>query len=237
MRNLRLLLAILGVAAIVAACAPGVYVPPQTMFPRFTSFTDPAFRSAEAARSLLVIAPRLPLEERRAAEAAMASAARARGVEAVMGLDLFPPTRGTPTAEDIAGAIRARGIDAALVFNTQDQRVDVQQGVRTVPRTTTEWVFLNGRWREVEVRTSQTVPFTRRLPFGRYVAELNVQNGATAWRAEGSVTSNTAQNSFADLAATAGTAVVEALQRDRFILPPAPPPLPPVPGALPPPPP
>lgn len=132
--------------------------------------------------------------------------------------------------------MRSRGIDAALVFSTQDQRVEVEQGVRTVPRTSTELVFINGRWREVEVRTSQSIPYTRRLPLGQYVAELKVQNGATAWRAEGAVASSSAQNSFADLSATAGTAVVEALQRDRFLVPP-PPAVPTAPGVLPPPPP
>jgi hypothetical protein len=235
--RVRQTVAVVGLAALVAACAPVNYPPPQTMFPRFTSFIDPAFRSVEPARSLLVIAPRLALDERRAVEAAMASAARVRGVEAVVGLDAFPPTRGVPTDDDIAEALRTRGIDAALVFSTEDQRVEVEQGVRTVPRTSTELVFINGRWREVEVRTSQSIPFTRRLPLGQYVAELKVQNGATAWRTEGAVTSNTAQNSFADLAATAGTAVVEALQRDRFLVPPPAPALPPTPGVLPPPPP
>ena len=227
----------LGLAALLSACLPyGEFVQPQTMFPRFSTFVDPAFRNVEPARSVLVIAPRLPLDERRAAETAMASALRTRGVNVFTGLDVFPPTRGVPTDAEVADEIRARGIDAALVL-TGDHRVEVEQGVRQVPRTSTEMVFVGGRWREVEIRTNQSVPFTRRLPFGEYVAELKVQSGATAWRSEGSVISNTSQNSFAALAGTAGTAVVEALQRDRFIQPPPPPPATPTAGApLPPPP-
>ncbi len=231
---------ILGAAAValtLTACA-GAFAPPQTLFARFSSYVDPAFRGEHPVpQRILVAAPRMSIEARRAVETAMAGALRVRGIEPVLGMDLFPPTRGTPTDDDIAAGLRERGIDYAVLFVPTDETMETRTGTRNVPVTTTDWVFVGGRWREVEVRTSVPQQFNVRLPQGSYVAELKTPTGATAWRAEGNVRSTSTQNDFADLAATAATAVIEQMQRDG-ILPPPPPP-PPRPGAttpLPPPP-
>jgi hypothetical protein len=216
------------VALALSACA-GSFAPPQTMFARFSSYVDPAFRGEHPVpKRVLVAAPRMSIEARRAAEQSMAGAVRVRGIEPVMSIDLFPPTRGNPTDDDIAAGLRERGIDYAVVFTPTDETVETRTGTRNVPVTTTDWVFVGGRWREVEVRTTVPQQYNVRLPQGTYVAELKTPGGVTAWRAEGNVRSTSAQNSFSDLAATAATAVVEQMQRDGIL--PAPPPPPGAPG-------
>ncbi len=226
---MKRILPVLGAAAIavaLTACA-GSFAPPQTMFARFSSYVDPAYRGEHPVpQRILVAAPRMSIESRRAVETAMAGALRVRGIEPVLGMDLFPPTRGAPTDDDIAAGLRERGIDYAVMFVPTDETVETRTGVRNVPVTTTDWVFVGGRWREVEVRTSVPQQYNVRLPQGNYIAELKTPTGATAWRAEGNVRSTSTQNDFADLAATAATAVVEQMQRDG-ILPPPPPPPPP----------
>lgn len=209
---------------LLVACGP--HVPPQTMFARFSSYVDPAYRGTTrpVPRAVLVAAPKMSIKSRRAVETAMAGALRVCGIEPVLGMDVFPPTRGVPNETEVADELRARGLDYALVFEPTEESVQTRTGTHNVPVTTTDWFFVGGRWREVEVRTTVPQQYNVRLPERNYVAELMTPAATKAWRAEGAARSTSFQNSFTDLAATAATAVVEQMQRDGIVPPPPPPP-------------
>ena len=203
-----------------SACGPEIYAL------NYTSFVDPAYRARPlAARSVLVMAPTLGLARRQAAEQAMAEVLRESGLVAVSGLDVFPPTRGTPTNQDVLVELRARGLDGAVLLWTTEERVIETRGTRTVTDTETQTVLVNGRPTQIRVERRREVPYTDQTPTAKYAASFMVPAGPTVWTAEATFTGAT----FDAIAADAGTGAIAKLQQDRVVA------TPPPAGAAPPP--
>ncbi len=207
-------------ALLLAACGPEMYAR------HYTSFVDPAYRARPlAARTVLVMAPTLGLARRQAAEQAMAEVLRDAGLVAVSGLDVFPPTRGTPTNEDVLIELRGRGLDGAVLLWNTDERVVVTRGTRTVTDTETQTVLVNGRPTQIRVERRREVPYTTETPTAKYSASFMVPSGPTMWTAEATFTGPT----FEAIAGDAGTGAVAKLQQDGVVA------TPPPAGATPPP--
>lgn len=197
---------------LLAACAPSYYAT------NYTSFVDPAFRGQVAqARAVLVMAPTLSLSRRQAAETAMAEVLRRSGLPVVLGLDVFPPTRGTPTTEDVLAELRQRGLDGAVVLWNTAERVDVHRGTRTVTDSEYETRIVNGQRRLVRVEVRREVPTTEEVPVAAYAAQFVLPAGPIVWTAEGTF----AGGSFQGLAGSAGTGVIAKLQADGLLANPA----------------
>ena len=210
--SLRLLI-VAWFALLLSACGPEIYAL------NYTSFVDPAYRARPlAARSVLVMAPTLGLARRQAAEQAMAKVLRESGLIAVSGLDVFPPTRGTPTNQDVLVELRARGLDGAVLLWTTNERVVETRGTRTVIDTEMQTVLVNGQPTYILVERRREVPTTSQTPTAKYSASFMIPAGPTVWTAEATFTGPT----FDAIAGDAGTGAIAKLQQDRVVSTPAP---------------
>jgi hypothetical protein len=198
---------------VLAGCGPEIHAL------NYTSFVDPAYRARPlAARSVLVMAPTLGLARRQSAEQAMATVLREAGLVAVSGLDVFPPTRGTPTNDDVLTELRRLGLDGAVLLWSTDERVVVTRGTRTVTDTDVQTVLVNGQPQQIRVERRREVPYTEETPTAKYSASFMVPTGPTVWTAEATFTGVT----FENIAGDAGTGAIVKLQQDRVIAMPAP---------------
>lgn len=201
-----------GLALLLAACGPAFYAA------NYTSFVDPAFRTRPVqAQRVLVMAPTLPLAKRQNAEAAMAEVLRETGLTAVTGLDVFPPTRGTPTTEEVLAELRARGLDGAVVLWNTAETTETSRSYRTVTDTELQTRVVDGERRTVRVEVQRQVPYTVQTPVATYSAQFVLPQGPIVWTAEGRFSGG----SFEALAADAGTGAIAKLQADGVVANPA----------------
>jgi hypothetical protein len=209
-------------ALLLAACGPEIYAL------NYTSFVDPAYRTRPlAARSVLVMAPTLGLARRAEAERAMANVLRESGLVAVSGLDVFPPTRGTPTNDEVLIELRRRGLDGAVLLWTTYERVVITRGTRTVTETELQTIVVDGRATQVRVERRREVPYVDKTPTAQYRSSFLIPGGPTIWTAEATFRGPT----FEAIAADAGTGAIAKLQQDRVIAAPVPRGVAPPPGA------
>ncbi|MBM3507911.1 MAG: hypothetical protein FJX64_09405 [Alphaproteobacteria bacterium] len=185
----------------------------------YTSFVDPAYRARPlAARTVLVMAPTLGLAKRQLAEQAMAAVLRESGLAAVTGLEVFPPTRGTPTNQEVASELRTRGLDGALILWTTSERVVTTRGYRTVTDTELQTMRINGHPQTIRVERQRQVPYTTETPTAAYAASFMVPAGPTIWTAEATFTGPT----FDAFATAAGTGAIAKAQQDGVVAAPVP---------------
>lgn len=197
-----------GLGLLLAACGPQFYAV------NYTSFLDPAFRARPMqAQRVLVMAPTLSLAKRQNAEAAMAEVLRDSGLLAVSGLNVFPPTRGIPTTEDVLVELRARGLDGAVVLWNTAERVETSRSTRTVTDTEVQTRVVDGERRSVRVEVQRQVPYTVETPVATYSVQFVVPQGPIVWTAEGRFSGG----SFEGLAADAGTGAIARLQADGVV--------------------
>ncbi len=207
------LFALVCAAVLLASCGPEIYAL------NYTSFVDPAYRTRPVqARKVLVMAPTLGLNRRQAAEAAMAETLSEQGLLYVLGLDVFPPTRGQPTPSEVAEQIRARGLDGAvLLWTTKEDTVAVQR-TRTVTETQQQTILVNGQRQNVQVQVQREVPYTEQVAKASYSASFMLPAGPTIWTAEANLTGT----DFNDIAHDAGIGAIAKAQQDGVIAKPAP---------------
>jgi len=197
---------------LLGACGPQFYAA------NYTSFVDPAFRTRPVqAQRVLVMAPTLSLAKRQSAEAAMAEVLRESGLAAVTGLEVFPPTRGTPTTEEVLVELRARGLDGAVVLWNTAERTETSRSYRTVTDTELQTRVIDGERRTVRVEVQRQVPYTVQTPVATYSAQFVVPQGPIVWTAEGHFSGG----SYEGLAASAGTGAIAKLQADGVVANPA----------------
>ena len=99
----------------------------------FESFTDPDYTGYKPMK-LVVIVVSGDLETVRQVEAKLSEAFQAHGVEAVSGLQLFPPTRPIESY-DVFGILASHGIESALVIEPGERKSDVFYGGSTSTTT------------------------------------------------------------------------------------------------------
>jgi hypothetical protein len=90
----------------------------------FESFTDPDFIGYRPMKVVIVVASG-DIELVRGIESRLTDALADRGVEAVSGMDLFPPTRPIESY-DLFGTIAQQGIDSAIIVTPGDSSSQVQ---------------------------------------------------------------------------------------------------------------
>lgn len=203
-----------GLAVSLGACAETAAMQAA----RYTSFVDPAFRNPPVnARSVLVTAPTLGLSRRQAAEGAMAQQLRQSGLVAVLGLDVFPPTRGTPTDADVIDAVRDRGLSGAVVLWVTGEAIEVIRGTRTVTGTDFVTIMVDGQLRRVAVETRREVPTVSEQARATFRAVFLDKSGATVWTADGTFI----RGDFDDAASDAGMGAIAKLQADGVVARPA----------------
>lgn len=114
------------VAALLTGCAVA----------SFSSFKDPAYGDHPGFKKVVVYADKMGLEERQAVETKAVEKFTMRGVAAVKAIDLFPPMK-TYDLEHILSALKANGIDAALIISLDGQQNTTSYVPQFGPSTTT----------------------------------------------------------------------------------------------------
>lgn len=162
---------------------------------------------------IVVAAPNLPIDERVAAEEAMAIALGERKLRAIRSTEIFPPER-DHTAEQVRTGLIKAGAQALLVFNGRPAERNITvAGGRYLPSDTykSEQAFGPG-----VVQITRFQPGTGDRPYSYDVLLFHSQTPQPIWQAEAVIRGGNGI-SFRDLAAGAARDSVSRLIADKAI--------------------
>ncbi|MGO9830704.1 MAG: hypothetical protein ACLPJH_11235 [Myxococcaceae bacterium] len=188
-------------AVLVASCAST----------KTTSFQDPEFRGRPFTRLVVLYANPLSLSGRQNVETHMVAALRDRGIYAVWGLSVFPPTRDM-SPEEMSRALQVGGFDGLLVISrtgTGVQQTYVPPTTSTTTTTGTITSYGYGSASYSGTSTTYTPPGqTINRPWANFDTKVvDVATGRTAWIASaftggnGYANFDTVINSYCDTTA------------------------------------
>lgn len=165
---------------------------------KITTFTDPAYRSGSAFGRILVVAEISDLKWRQKMESRFVGEFGVRGIFAIEGINLFPPTRELSDQEKI-DLLLENQIDAFVLIDVGDAGVKQvyipETGSSTQTKGTVSVYGNTATYRERKTTTTYG-GYTLSKPWAQFQARLyNVSNGENAWVAS-AFTSGNAYASF-----------------------------------------
>lgn len=148
-----------------------------------TSFTDPAYRATNFSR-VLVVVNLSDLQWRQRIESRMVEEFRDKGIFALEGMNLFPPTRDL-TDEQKVDLLLQNGIDSYLVIGvgeTGTQQVYIPQTGSSTKKEGNVSVYGNTATYREKSTTTTYGGYTVSKPWANFDAKLfDVSNGQNAW--------------------------------------------------------
>lgn len=192
-----------------------------------SSFKDPGFDIDHKYNSIVVAATNLPLDERIQAEKYMVKLASKKGIRAIAGMKIMPPTR-VNDKRSIAIALRNSGASGLLLLWATSKETREQYIPPTVisggSSYTTGTVSQLGGIYTFNALTQYTPPviiggFTVEKPTATYKAALyDIKSGRKVWIADIRSRGN-AYASYMTLARSAAEETINKLDKDGLINP------------------
>jgi hypothetical protein len=186
---------------------------------KISSFTDPSYRSKTFHR-IVVVAGISNLEGRKNVESSFVKEFEHRGIYAVEGINIFPPTR-TMSTDEMSDALRSNQIDGVLYISVGDAGVSQEYVPPTSTTTKTKGtvsVYGNSASYQERSKTTTDGGYTISKPWAKYEVKLfDAENGQNAWLASASTkgnayaNSNTVVNSFS-------SKTIDQLKNDGLII-------------------
>lgn len=188
---------------------------------RLTGYVDPDYRENFQAHKILIRTEGLPLEEQKLVEEAFVETLSGYHVEAIKGLDVFPPTRKISHDKTLPIA-KAKGADTVLLLYVGARDVQEDFVPPTYhPGTTQSYISGYGNYATVNTYTTSGYTsggYTISKPLmAVFLTLFDVRNGKIIWEAEGT-SGGSGFSDFSDLSVSAIKSGIEELYQDGLII-------------------